>query len=93
MKILLGKNRLNGTAIENEGQFAEGTPAIRKEEDDIVLIQNKSEKPEIMFEDVSLRDSHIKHYRMTDGPFHNFAALCTGHCSTCVAQAIRGMMI
>ena len=67
MKILLGKNRLNGTAIENEGQFAEGTPAIRKEEDDIVLIQNKSEKPEIMFEDVSLRDSHIKHYRMTDG--------------------------
>ena len=26
-------------------------------------------------------------------PSHDLASLCTGHCSTCVAQNIRGMMI
>ena len=26
-------------------------------------------------------------------PDHSFASCCTGHCSTCVAQIVRGMMI
>ena len=30
---------------------------------------------------------------MRFAPRHRFASLCTNHCSTCVAQVIRGMMI
>ena len=77
MKVLLGKCRTDTTNEENKNITSE-TNAEQSQmknllqktkitEEDIILTRQEVLQPDIMYEDISLRDTRIKHYRMTNG--------------------------